>query len=41
MISRDVRNTQSASNIPIALDNSYSEKRGMINKVIQLKLHYF
>ena len=41
MISGDVSNTHPACNIPIAPDRSCSDKRGMINKVIELKLQCF
>ena len=41
MISGDVRNTHATFNVPIAPDRSYSDKRGMNNKGIQLKLLCF
>ena len=41
MMSGDVRNTHATSNIPIAPDHSCSDKRGMNNKAIKLKLLRF
>ena len=41
MISRDVRNTHPDCIIPIVPDCSCLDKRGMINKVIELNLQCF
>ena len=41
MISHDVRNTHARFNIPTAPDCSCSDKRGMSNKAIKLKLLCF
>ena len=41
MISGEVRSTQPAFNIPMAPERSCSDKRGMNNKAIKLKLLCF
>ena len=41
MISGDVRNTHASFYIPIASDRSCSDKRGLNNKAIKLKLLCF